>query len=92
MKTIKFLAKLLSDDPTPRCGYKWFSLKENHPFTSACAKHDAAFSDKKASRNLADTQLLKDMLEAAKEKKSIKLRVEAYLLYGIARTLGKILW
>ena len=82
----------LDNDPTDQCGYKAFSLPDSHPFTPACKAHDDAFVNKTISRNLADTKLLEDMLAIAKEKKSFKLKAQAYLLYALARTFGKLFW
>lgn len=86
----------LPDDPTPQCGYKWFSLPKWIPFAPACLSHDEAFEFKKISRNLADTRLLKDMKAIAADHKNRLVRgmlyVAAYGMYGLARTFGKLFW
>lgn len=88
---------LLPEDKQIRCGYSIFSLPTDHPFTPACKAHDEAFERKEAgtepgSRNLADTRLLNHMLAIAKERGSLKLKIQAYALYGIARTFGWLFW
>lgn len=88
---------LLPEDKQIRCGYSVFSLPTDHPFTAACAAHDARFEEKEAgastvSRNLADRRLLNDMLAIAKTKNSFKLKVQAYVLWGVARAFGKLFW
>lgn len=82
----------LPEDPIDRCGYAIFSLPSSHEFSEACSVHDETFLRKGISRNLADTRLLKDMLKIAKDKKSLKLKLQAYIFYGIARTFGKLFW
>lgn len=88
---------ILPEDNQIRCGYSVFSLPTDHPFTPACQAHDARFEEKATgeatqSRNLSDKQLLKDMLAIAAARKSFKLKAQAYLLWGIARTFGRLFW
>lgn len=88
---------LLPEDKNIRCGYGPFSLRRGHPFEPACKTHDDVFAAKDKgqptiSRNLADTNLLRDMLAIAKERNSAWLKVQAYIYYGLARAFGKIVW
>jgi hypothetical protein len=87
----------LPDDPIERGGYWIFSLPTSHPFQPAFVLHDRAYKAKelgtlKASRKTVDKALLKNMLMIAKERKSLRLKAEAYLYYRIARAFGGFVW
>jgi len=71
------------------CGYGAFELPEDHPFTPVCKySHDPAYLDWLngiSARPLeqADKAMLSAFLKIAKEKKSFKLKVQAYVFYGL---------
>ena len=84
-------------DKKNRCGVFPFSLPEQHPFTPICKMHDQVFVAKEqgfptGGRKRVDIALLSGMLGVAKERKSLSLKMQAYLYYGLARTFGKIFW
>lgn len=91
------LKSYLPEDESERCGYGIFSLAKGHPFEPACKKHDRYFDDKEnkiptPGRRAADEELLKDMLSIAKIRGSFILKIEAYVMYGIARSVGRLFW
>jgi len=78
------------------CGYGPFSLPPDHPFTPACRLHDWDYELSDApgrqtkTRDEVDRELLRRMLLIAKANNSIRLRAEAYVFYGLARTFGAL--
>lgn len=88
---------LMPEDKDTRCGWRWFSLRKGHPFEPACMEHDKTFDDKENKvptdgRRAADNLLLAQMLGIAADRESKWLKVQAYLMYGIARVTGKLFW
>lgn len=78
----------LKPDPEIGCGYGAFKLPNDHPFLPLCVQHDAAYQahlDGFNHRPLADADkaFLSAALGIAKERKSIALRLQAYLYYGL---------
>lgn len=71
------------------CGYGIFTLPDDHPFTPVCRlSHDPAYRDWLngiSARPLeqADKAMLSALLKIAKEKRSIKLRLQAYMFYSL---------
>lgn len=85
------------NDPNEACGYGIFSLPKDHPFEPACQMHDRIFESrdsgfKSRTRSEADSALLASMLRIADERKSAKLRIQAYAFYGLARAFGALFW
>jgi len=85
------------NDPNEVCGYGIFSLPADHPFEPACQAHDRIYESrdsgfKPRTRSEADSALLASMLRIAEERKSVKLKMQAYALYGIARAFGALFW
>lgn len=44
MSILRFLKKLLPEDPSNDCGYGPFKLPHDHPFTRGCNLHDFEFA------------------------------------------------
>ena len=94
---MKVFKSYLPEDKEIGCGYWKFKLRANHPFTPACQWHDDIFEAKEQgkttySRNRADKGFLNAMLKIAAERKSRWLKIQAYVLWGLARTFGRIVW
>lgn len=78
----------LPEDEQIACGYKAFTLPLDHPFTPICKMHDDAYSQWLhgfTNRDLADVDkaLLHGMLGIANEEESLRLRLQAYVYYGL---------
>lgn len=88
----------LPDDETERGGWGPFSLPADHPFMPSFQMHDRLFASRDKgfrhglSRKQADDFLLRSMLNIARERKSARLKAEAYLYYGLAKTFGGLFW
>lgn len=87
----------MMQDDRDICGFGILSLPPDHPFTPACRRHDYWFTQKSLGnptpgRKRVDEQLLKEMLYIAKMHGSTKLKIMAYVYYGIAKAVGKIFW
>lgn len=84
---------MLPDDPEIGCGYGLFrTTNTKDPFFTPCAYHDFAYGHKPngISRKEADDLLLERCLEAAGDCTALKVR--AYVYYGLARVVGKLVW
>lgn len=87
----------MKEDPYDGCGISsaW-ATSENDPFHNACQLHDKFYSKNpsltKVTRKEADTIFLNAMIQIAKDRKSAKLKLRAYLYYYIARTFGGLFW
>jgi len=80
-----------------RCGIGPFTTGPNDPMTPACAKHDQRYIENKLYggerlRKIIDKKFLHDMLSIAKDKKSLKLRLQSIIYYVLARSFGWIPW
>ena len=87
----------LPEDPDERGGWGPFSLPPTHPFQPAFEAHDRLFASRddgffSRSRKDADEYLLRGMLNIARERKSSRLKAEAYLYYTLARAFGGLFW
>lgn len=86
----------MSEEPIG-CGISWaWMLPQNHVFLGACAKHDLQY-DLRAQGELdedtsyyADVRFYGDMLAIAGDNRW--LRLQAWVLYSIARAWGKYRW
>jgi len=79
------------------CGFGVLSLPPDHPFTPICKVHDEHFVAKSQGlptpgRRRVDKEMLNDMLEVARARGSVSLRVQSYAYFFIARLVGKIFW
>jgi len=79
------------------CGISWlWILPKDHPFIDSCSIHDKQYDMRISGENndlssySVDRAFLASMLSKAGD--SLKLRAQAYLFYGLARTWGKFRW
>lgn len=91
----KIKNKLFPRDPTGGCGYYGAKLPLTHPLTSACDAHDLDFDEHDQrldteSYDEVNNKFLKNMLQIA--GKNLFLRWQAYALYGIAGSVGWLMW
>lgn len=88
----------LPEDDSERGGWGPFSLPVDHPFQPSFQMHDRIFGSRERgfvggfTRYEADRLLLDSMLRIARERKSTRLRAEAYVYYGLARAFGSLFW
>lgn len=85
----------LKQDPEIGCGYGAFKLPSDHPFSPLCRQHDLAYGahiDGFPHRPLADADkaFLSAALGIAKEKKSVSLRIQAFLYFSLITAFRKL--
>ena len=80
--------RILPEDEKVRCGWGPFSWDSR--FIAACAIHDKRYKEKKGARRDADKEFLNNSLAIAGN--SFWLRLRVYLMYGVVRSLGWLLW
>lgn len=88
----------LKKDKEVGCGYGAFKLPPEHPFSGPhgpCTMHDSAYEshlDGFPHRPLADADkaFLSAALGIAREKKSLSLRIQAYLYYSLITAFRKL--
>jgi hypothetical protein len=75
-------------------GVSWlWKLPNTHPFYIAGVAHDIAYENKIGNSSYPyDRIFLETCLKIAKEKKSLSLKAQAYLFYGLARLWGIVRW
>lgn len=79
------------------CGISWlWLLPAGHVFARACAEHDRQYDLRRAGEldeatsEFADLRFYGDMLKIAGNNRL--LRVQAWILYSIARAWGRFRW
>lgn len=92
---MKILSIIKTKPPeTYGLGLSWlWKLDDNHPFYLAGVAHDIAYDFKIGESSYPyDQQFLKTCLKIAKEKKSLSLKMQAYVFYSLARAWGVWSW
>lgn len=85
-----------SIDKVDRCGIRFLSLSENHPFTDACRVHDYMFTSDAFQmfhyRHEADAWLQAQFDTVAEEKKSGWLKFQAAIGGFLSKNLSWLFW